>query len=200
MTRSKTKALITCSLILGLVAVVQASARTQFLVDPDDADNRVQFVSDAPLEKITGVGKGLTGHVELDPHAVALTRGKLELEVASIRTNESLRDEHLKGTDWLDAAKYPKVTFEIKKVGGVDTLEPDKTVNVKVLGRLTMHGVSRDEVAKAKVRWTKGKAIRVTAQFSVNLTNYKVSVPSLVRLKVSDEITLNVVLSVKDPT
>ena len=48
----------------------------------------------------------------------------------------------------------------------------------------------------AKVRST-DKGVKVQAQFKVSLPAYKVSVPSLVRLKVNDEIQLNVSLLVK---
>jgi polyisoprenoid-binding protein YceI len=184
-------------LALGIIGGVQASSRTKMVVEPNDPESRVQFVSDAPLEKITGVGHAVTGDVELDPSAVQATKGKLELEVASIRTNIDLRDEHLRSPSWLDAAKYPKIKFEIKKVSGATVLVPNHAAELEILGKLSMHGVTRDEAARATVRWIPGEAVRVQAQFKVNLTNYKISVPALVRLKVSDEIALNVQLLVK---
>lgn len=201
MSRITLKSISACALAVALVGgVTQASSRAKLVVEANDADSRVQFVSDAPLEKITGVGHTVTGDVDLDPAAVASTKGTVELAVASIKTNVDLRDEHLRGPDWLDAAKYPKIKFEIKKVEGATALKPNESVDVKVHGKVTMHGVTRDEVATAKVRWSPTDGAKITAQFKVNLTNYKVSVPSLVRLKVSDEIALNVMLKIKPKT
>jgi polyisoprenoid-binding protein YceI len=197
MGRLAAKAITLCVFGVGILGGVQASSRAKMVVEPNDPESRVQFVSDAPLEKITGVGHALTGDIELDPTAVSATKGKLELEVASIRTNIDLRDEHLRGPAWLDAAKYPKIKFEIKKVSGAATLVPNQPTELEIQGKLSMHGVSRDELAKATVRWIPGEGVRVQAQFKVNLTHYKVSVPALVRLKVSDEIGLNVILRVK---
>jgi polyisoprenoid-binding protein YceI len=197
MGRVATKAITLCMLAMGIIGGVQASARTKLVVEKNDPESRVQFVSDAPLEKITGVGHTVTGDIDLDPTAVAATKGKLELEVASIRTNIDLRDEHLRGPAWLDAEKYPKITFEIKKVSGAAQLVPNQPVELVILGKLSMHGVTREEPAKATVRWIPGEGVRVQAAFKINLTNYKVSVPALVRLKVSDEIALNVLLRVK---
>jgi polyisoprenoid-binding protein YceI len=182
---------------VGVLGSGVASSRTKLIVEPDDSQSRVQFVSDAPLEKITGVGHALKGDIELDPGAIAATSGKVELDVASIRTNIDLRDEHLRGPDWLDAKKFPTIKFEIKKVEGASSLTPDAAVEVKVHGKLTMHGVTRDETATATVRWQQNEGIRLQAQFKVNLTHYKISVPALVRLKVSDEIGLNVMLKIK---
>jgi polyisoprenoid-binding protein YceI len=199
MSRVAIKAVTACVLLASIWTGVEASSRAKLVVEREDPESRVQFVSDAPLEKITGVGHALTGDIELDPTAVQATKGKLELEVASIRTNIDLRDQHLRGPDWLDAAKYPKIKFEIKKVSGADTLPPNKPVELEVLGKLSMHGVTRDERAKATVRWIPGEGVRVQAEFKVSLPEYKVSVPALVRLKVSDQIALNVMLRVKSP-
>lgn len=182
--------------VIAFGAIASGSAKTRLVVAANDADSRVQFVSDAPLEKITGVGHSVRGEVEFDPTAVQQTRGKLELDVDSIKTNVALRDEHLRGANWLDAAKYPKITFEIKRVEGGSELKPGAAAELKVHGKLSMHGVTRDEVATAKVRWTPATGMKVQAHFKVSLPNYNVSVPSLVRLKVSDEIALNVMLSI----
>jgi polyisoprenoid-binding protein YceI len=200
MTRITLKSISACILAVAIVGVTQASSRTKLVVEANDAESKVQFVSDAPLEKITGVGHAVTGDVELDPAAVEATKGKLELAVSSIKTNIALRDEHLQGPDWLDAAKYPKIKFEIKKVTGATSLTPNQSVDLQIQGKVTMHGVTRDETATAKVRWNPAEGVKVVAQFKVNLTNYKVSVPSLVRLKVSDEIALNVMLKIKPKT
>ena len=142
-------------------------------------------------------GSAVAADVDLDPAAVEATKGTVELAVASIKTNVDLRDEHLRGPDWLDAAKYPKIKFAITKVSGASALKPGEAADLKIQGKVTMHGVTRDETATAKVRWSPTDGAKVTAQFKVNLTNYKISVPSLVRLKVSDEIALNVMLKIK---
>lgn len=195
---SRTLKIITvAAFAVGVAGIAGASARTKMMVEQNDTDSRVQFVSDAPLEKITGVGHAVRGDVELDPAALQQTKGKIELDVASIKTNVDLRDEHLRGPDWLDAAKYPKIKFEIKQVEGAGALKPGEAAELKVHGKLSMHGVTRDEVAAVKVRWSDSDGAKVQAQFKVNLTNYKISVPSLVRLKVSDEIALNVMLKIK---
>ncbi len=180
---------------ISLAGVAQAASGAKFVVDSSD-ESKVQFVSDAPLEKITGVGHKVTGDVDIDTGALAATKGSIELAVNSIKTNVDLRDEHLQGPDWLDAKKYPKIKFDITKVEGASALKPGEAAEVKVHGKLTMHGVTREETATAKVRST-DKGVKVQATFKVNLPQYKVAVPSLVRLKVNDEIQLNVSLLVK---
>ena len=72
-------------------------------------------------------------------------------------------------------------------------------------GRFTVHGVTRDVSAQAQIRWIPasdelraqgitGDLIRAQATFTVNLPDHNVSVNPLVRLKVSDQIRVNVTI------
>lgn len=59
-------------------------------------------------------------------------------DAASINTGIEKRDEHLKAADFLDAAKYEKITFKstsFKKVKGN---------NYTVVGELSLHGVTKE--------------------------------------------------------
>lgn len=62
---------------------------------------------------------------------------ELTAEVKSIDTDNQMRDEHLQGPDFFDAAKFPQLTFKstsFKKTSGN---------NYKVTGDLTLHGVTK---------------------------------------------------------
>lgn len=62
---------------------------------------------------------------------------EMTAEVKSIDTDNEMRNEHLKGPDFFDAAKFPQLTFKstsFKKVS-------DK--KYKVTGDLTLHGVTK---------------------------------------------------------
>lgn len=68
------------------------------------------------------------------------TRSTLELTIktGSVDTNNTKRDDHLKGPDFFDAAQYPTMTFKSKKIAV-------KSANVwAVTGDMTMHGVTRE--------------------------------------------------------
>ncbi len=167
--------------------------------------SRIQFVSDAPLERITGVSTNVTGSVQIDPANVAATRGTVQVPVESIRTGMDLRDEHLRGSGWLDAGRFPSATLEITGVEGATALTEGGVTRVTIRGRFTIHGVTRDISAQAQVRWLRasdalraqgvqGDLIRAQATFTVNLPDHDISVNPLVRLKVSDQIRVNVTI------
>lgn len=44
----------------------------------------------------------------------------IEIDVASISTNDILRDQHLISSDFFYADKYPKITFNVTKVEHID--------------------------------------------------------------------------------
>lgn len=69
----------------------------------------------------------------------AAKKGSAEIviDASSLDTGDAKRDEHLRGEDFLDAAKYPALTFKSDKLGfSGDTL-------VKADGQLTLHGVTK---------------------------------------------------------
>lgn len=195
--------LAACGLVLQMASVASAQART-FRVR-NDGGSRIQFISDAPLETITGVSSHVTGDLTVDPNNLAAARGTIAVRVATIRTGIDLRDEHLRSDNWLDAQRYPNATFEITGIEGADRLEPNRVVNVRIRGRFSIHGQTHDVVANARVRLIPlndelraahidGDVIRGQASFRVLLTDYNVSVPLPVRLKVANEIRVNVTI------
>jgi polyisoprenoid-binding protein YceI len=161
--------------------------------------SRIQFVSDAPLERITGTSSTVSGDLTVNPADLSTARGTVRVPVSSIRTGDDLRDEHLHSDSWLDAGAHPDATFEITGIDGATALTPGAVTSVTLRGRFSIHGVTRDITASAQVRYILAEGgnpelIRAQARFSVELPDFGVSVNPLVRLKVSDHITVNVTI------
>lgn len=181
------------ALLIGPTTMASAQSQT-FQVRPN-AGSRIQFVSTAPLETITGVSSHVSGDFTMNPGDLSSMRGTVRVRVASIRTGIDLRDEHLRGPNWLGAGANPNATFEITRVEGASTVARGGTVRVRLHGRFSIHGVTRPMVANARVRLVSDTEVSVRANFRVRLTDHNVSVPLPVRLKVSNEIRVNVRLS-----
>ncbi len=201
---------IVAALISSLALAAPAAAQERTYTIHNDGGSRIEFVSDAPLETMTGVSSHVTGDVIFDADNPSGASGAVRVRVASIRTGIDLRDEHLRGDGWLDAARFPDATFEITRVEGAAHLQPNREARVRVHGRFTIHGVTHDVVSNARVRLIPfseelraahidGDVLRVRASFAVRLTDYGVSVPLPVRLKVSNEIQVNVTLRAVAP-
>jgi polyisoprenoid-binding protein YceI len=61
------------------------------------------------------------------------------IDTASVDTRNAKRDEHLRGPDFLDAAKFPTLTFKSTKVEKAGAAW-------KLTGDLTLHGVTKPVV------------------------------------------------------
>jgi polyisoprenoid-binding protein YceI len=85
------------------------------------------------------------------------TDGKLDvtIQTASVNTDNKDRDDHLRGADFFDAAKFPTITFKSKELKKV----ADK--KYKLVGDFTMHGVTKPVEFDAKfggiIKDNKGK-------------------------------------------
>jgi polyisoprenoid-binding protein YceI len=194
------KAIVILCTCLAFPAICEADATT-FRVR-DDGKSKATFVSDAPLDTMTGETSKVTGSLSVDPSDITKTTGSFQAPVVSLRTGNELRDEHLQGDGWLDAKKYPNIYFEISEIilgkKGSAELKSKKDVKVQVKGKFTAHGITKLVVAKGTVNWS-DKTLRIKAEFPVTLEDHEISVPSIVRLKVANEITVSVdLLAVAD--
>lgn len=178
--------LIVCEMLpLGtaLQSTAEAQAR-QFAI----SRARVRFTSEAPLETINGVSNTATGSVNIDPANLSSVRGTITVPVRSLRTGIELRDEHLRGADWLDAGSHPNATFEITGVSGASRLTANQDATLRVTGRFTIHGQTHNVTAEVRAKWDGQNGIRARARFTIQLSQYGVSINPAVRLKVSNDI------------
>jgi polyisoprenoid-binding protein YceI len=191
--KSATRVSLILAVCMAVPAISQADATT-FRVR-DGGKSRVTFVSDAPLETMTGKSSKVTGSVTVDPADITKTKGSFEVPVVSLRTDNDLRDEHLQGDGWLDAKKNPKIHFEITEVilGKKDSreLKQNKATKVQVRGKFTAHGVTKPVTANGTVKWS-DDSLRIQAKFIATLEDHHISVPSIVQLKVANEIAVSV--------
>lgn len=91
------------------------------------------------IAKVRGRFAKFRGTIELDAADLSKSTVSVEIEAASISTNEDKRDAHLRSADFFDVENYPLLTFASKQV------EVDGS-DLRVTGALSIHGVTRDVV------------------------------------------------------
>ena len=79
----------------------------------------------------------VSGELTLDPKLQAASSVRVSVPVSSVSTTSPKLDAELKDADWLDAAKYPAMTFKST------TVTPGDKGDAKVMGDLTLHGVTK---------------------------------------------------------
>jgi len=179
---------------------VKASGEQTFNFQDKAGRNQTTFFSTTPLEDITGLSGDVKGRVTFNVNDVKTLKGKVIVSVASIKTGIDLRDEHMRDAGWLDAAKFPEISFEIKKVSDVKVVADNK-ITAKVTGNYTMKGVTKEVIADATLTYldesetTKSRApgdlLGVQAKFNVKLSDYGVN-NKVVGQKVSEDIEVSV--------
>jgi polyisoprenoid-binding protein YceI len=87
---------------------------------------------------------GASGTLTLDPAKPAASKLDISVPTGSISTSNAKLDEELKGDKWFDAAKFDKITFHTTKITRTGSGTAD------VAGDLTLHGVTKSIVLKAK--------------------------------------------------
>src|SRR5256885_16995496 len=121
---------------------VTASGSKKVILSNAVGDNQFVWVSDAPLEKTQGTAGGVGGVITLDPHNLTTIKGTIAAQVATMKTGSEMRDDHLKGSVWLDASKYPKISYTISKVQNI--IVKGNSATGMALGTFSMHGVTKE--------------------------------------------------------
>lgn len=136
---------------------------------------QANWISDAPVERIVGTADG-AGTLTLDLDDLTSIKGAIVMPVASMKSGNAQRDEHLKGSDWLEADKHPEIRFEVTSVAvtAAPTGGDVKEGKVDVTGKFTLHGVTTDLTAPATIKW-KGDKVKIETAFVVKLADYKVA-------------------------
>lgn len=125
--------------VAALVAVPAAAGAAKYELDTSHtyAGFKVKHMM---VSNVKGSFQRLTGTVDYDEKAPEKIAIRAEIETASINTDNSKRDEHLRSADFFDAAKHPKMTFVSKKAKALGKGK------LQVTGDLTIRGVTKEVV------------------------------------------------------
>jgi polyisoprenoid-binding protein YceI len=107
----------------------------------DNAHSEITFnVRHMMISNARGRFEKFSGTVNFDEANPAASTVEVQIEAASINTREAQRDGHLRSPDFLDADKYPMLTFKSKHV---ETTGPNTG---KITGDLTVRDVTKEVV------------------------------------------------------
>ena len=105
-------------------------ATTKWVLDPMHSE--VQFkVKHLVISTVTGFFKTFEGAAETEGDDFENGKVTFSLDVNSVDTNQTMRDDHLKGAEFFDAEKYPKISFtstSLTKAGDDYKLAGDLTI------------------------------------------------------------------------
>jgi polyisoprenoid-binding protein YceI len=124
------------ALVLVIAAPLAASADT-WQIDP--VHTTVGFsVRHMMISNVRGQFTKVAGTITAKDSDPASVKVEATIDTSSIDTRSADRDADLKSANFLDVAKYPTMTFKSKKI------EPAGTGKWKMVGDLTLHGVTKE--------------------------------------------------------
>ena len=114
----------------------ETATATKWVLDP--AHSEVQFkIKHLVISTVTGSFKTFEGSAQSEGSSFENGNVEFSLDVNSIDTNNEMRDGHLKGDEFFDAAKFPAIKFE--STSFVKTGDDSYKLN----GNLTMKDVTK---------------------------------------------------------
>ncbi|HTL12984.1 MAG TPA: YceI family protein [Bdellovibrionota bacterium] len=120
---------------LALGSTLALAAPAHYTIDP--AHSSVEFsIKHMMISKVKGKFTKFGGEFTYDEAAPQTSSAKVDIETASINTDEPKRDTHLKSPDFFNAEKNPHITFVST---GVKPMGKD---HFQMMGNLTMNGVT----------------------------------------------------------
>lgn len=119
---------------LALVSPMLMAQTSKWNIDP--AHSEVDFtVRHMTISNVHGQFGGIKGTIVRDASDLAKSTVSVTIDVASIDTGVSARDNDLKSANFFDVAQFPTATFTSTSVSGSGT-------HLTIDGNLTLHGVS----------------------------------------------------------
>jgi polyisoprenoid-binding protein YceI len=124
------------ALLAATMLVALPLAAQEFTIDPNHSSANFT-VRHMMVTNVNGRFSKLSGTLYYDEKAPEKSWVKAVIEAATINTDNTDRDNHLRGPDFFEVEKHPQITFESKRV-------EKHGDSFTAFGTLTMKGVSRE--------------------------------------------------------
>lgn len=168
-------------LVAATVAASAASAADgvlRFKLNPEESKITASVAE--PMAMIRGNAVGAfrvtSGEVEGNPNQLGDTaRVTVVIDAASYKTSSDGRDQDVK-ENALEAQKFPTITFESTGLASAQK-NGDANADLRLVGRLTLHGVTKDITVPVAVRLEGGRLV-ADGSYAFKFEEYGVKRPS----------------------
>jgi polyisoprenoid-binding protein YceI len=192
------KQILVTLLAAGVALSASAAPQSFDFKDPKGVNNAV-FKLDAPLEAINGSANGISGTVEFDADKPATTKGKIVVASKTLTVGNTMMQEHMHSDGWLDVAKHPEISFDVKEL--MDAKTAGNVTTATAVGTFSLKGVAKELSVPVKLTYLKGKLadrsggqmkgdlLVIRATFSIKRADFNIK-PGQAEDKVANDIEL----------
>ncbi len=133
-------------LLLALLSLAIPAALLAADYNIDTSHSEVTFkIRHMGISKVSGRFDDFEGSFSYDPEHPEKSVAHATIKLASVDTDNTDRDAHLRNADFFDVEKYPEMSFHAHKVTDVDE------DGFKLHGELSLHGVTKPVVLDVEV-------------------------------------------------
>jgi polyisoprenoid-binding protein YceI len=135
---------------------------------PTDQGSTIEFVIKNFGFNTKGSFTGLDGKITFDPANPAGSSFDVSIDAASINTDNTMRDDHLKKGSYFDVEKYPRIRMVSASLAG-----PDKSGHYTFSGKLTIRDKTQD-ISFPFVSVSSGDDYIFKGSFTINRRDFDV--------------------------
>jgi polyisoprenoid-binding protein YceI len=157
----KIKYIIGAVLIMVIGTVTNASAQSWQI----SGNYSVQF----SCNMASGIFKDVKATILFDEQNPDNAKFNVNVDAGSLNTGNALMNKHAKSEEWLDATKYPAISFASKKI-------IKNGASYQVTGDLTLHGVTK-EVSIPFAFKRAGNSASFAASFNIKRSDFNIGKP-----------------------
>lgn len=136
--------------------------------------------------KVNGQGADCKGTLESDAKGIS---GEVTVPMSKFVTGIDLRDDHMK-KKYFEVEKYPNATLKITKF---ETSGKDGESKGPFTGTLNFHGVEKP-ISGTAVSKVGGGKNAIEADFTLNLDDFKLEVPTYAGVTVANKVDVKAVM------
>lgn len=177
--------------ILGLALVVasifSANAQEKLMT----RTGSVTFLSSTPMETFEAKNNQVASIITTNDNVLAFN-----VLMKSFKFEKALMEEHF-NEKYVHSDKYPAAKFKGVIPSSVDLSAPNTHKGVEIKGEMIFHGVTKPVMVVGDIVVNADKSVSFNSSFDLKLADYNVEIPSLVKEKISESVTVAVATSYK---
>ena len=151
---------------------------------PTDAGSSVTFKIKNLGFNSEGSFKGLAGKIRFDPKDPSKTVFDVSVDANTVNTDNDMRDDHLRKTEYFDVQNHPRIRFVSTAVTA-----SGKSGTYQVAGRLTIKDTTRD-ISFPFIATPMGNDYIFSGQFTINRRDFGVGGSSTISNNLTVSLTV----------
>jgi polyisoprenoid-binding protein YceI len=181
-------AALAAGLVLTALLVAPAAGAAEQVLSLDPDASQVTFFVEATGHDVHGNLYLTDGEVRFDP-ATGEATGRIAIDATRAETGNKSRDKKMRNSV-LETESYPLFVFVPDRFEG--EVADHGTTEVKLHGKMTIHGAEHEMTLPATVEWDEDGAVSAVSDFEVPYVEWGMENPGFLFLHVAPTVSVTV--------